>query len=282
MKKGINYWSFPGGLEGTLNPFEAIDLAREHRYEAIEICIGPDGSAFGLDVSEETCANLASHADANGISIESTASGLYWGGAIGDVDQSVRERALHELERMLQISAWLGAKTHLTIPGAVDVFFPDRPVQDHAAVLENARISLLKVLPIAEKVGVRIGIENVWNRLFTSPTELVAFIDQFKSPFIGSYFDVGNVMPFGYPEQWIKILGHRVVGIHLKDFRRNVGTAEGFVDLLEGDVNWPAVMESIKSIGFTGPAIAEMIPGYRHYPMVRIANTSNAMDAILG
>ena len=93
---------------------------------------------------------------------------------------------------------------------------------------------------------------------------------------------MGNVLPFGYPEQWLRILGHRVAGIHFKDFRRAVGTAEGFVDLLEGDVDWPAVMQSIQAIGYDGPVVAEMIPQYRHYPEVRARNTSNAMDAILG
>lgn len=282
MKKGINYWSFPGGLEGTLDPFKAVHLAKDHRFEAIEICIGDAGSAFGIDATESKCRDLVGHATELGVAIETTASGLYWSRSLADADPSARAQATDDLKKMLQISSWLGAKTHLTIPGAVDVFFlPERTVQFHTEVIEFARQGIAEVLPVAQSVGVRIGIENVWNRIFTSPTELSIFIDQFESPFVGSYFDVGNVMPFGYPEQWIKILGKRIVGIHLKDFRRAVGTAEGFVDLLEGDVNWPEVMAAIREIGFSGPVVAEMIPGYRHHPMVRIANTSNAMDAIL-
>jgi hexulose-6-phosphate isomerase len=126
-----------------------------------------------------------------------------------------------------------------------------------------------------------MGIENVWNKFLLSPGEMAAFIDQFDSPFVGAYVDVANLMRAGYPEDWLRHLGKRVVGIHFKDYRVSVGTIEGFVDLLEGDVNWPEVMAAIKEIDYDGPIAAEMIPLYRHFPEVRLANTSNAMDAIL-
>ena len=127
----------------------------------------------------------------------------------------------------------------------------------------------------------RLGIENVWNRFLMSPHEMAAFIDQFNSPWIGAYVDVANLIPFGYAEDWIRTLGKRVAGVHFKDYRRSVGTADGFVDLLEGDVNWPAVVEALNEIGYDGPVAAEMIPGYKHHPMVRVANASNAMNSIL-
>ena len=98
----------------------------------------------------------------------------------------------------------------------------------------------------------------------------------------GVYMDVGNVMAGGYPQQWIRILGKRIKRVHLKDFKVAVGTAEGFCDLLEGDVPWPEVIKALKEIGYDGPLTAEMIPLYKHYPEVRLKNTSNAMDAILG
>ena len=127
-----------------------------------------------------------------------------------------------------------------------------------------------------------MGIENVWNKFLLSPMEMAAFIDQFESPWVGAYVDVANIAPYGYAQDWLRVLGNRVVGIHFKDFRKSVGNLDGFVDLLEGDVDWPEVMTAIEEIGYDGPLVAEMIPCYRHYPMVRTANTSNAMDAILG
>jgi hexulose-6-phosphate isomerase len=93
---------------------------------------------------------------------------------------------------------------------------------------------------------------------------------------------VGNILPFGYPEMWIRALEHRIVAVHVKDFKRAVGTAEGFCDLCEGDVNFDEVVKALGEIGFDGALVAEMIPHYPRYPMVRVANTSNALDAILG
>jgi hexulose-6-phosphate isomerase len=281
LVKSINYWSFPGGLEGTLDPVECLRLAAEHRFPAVELAISESG-ALGFATTEGDCERILAEAERVGVRVASVASGQYWSRALGDKSEAARQAAKADLEKMLQITAWLGCRTLLTIPGAVEVFFmPEREVLDYDFVHRHAVEGLRSVLPVAERVGVRMGLENVWNKFLLSPLEVAAFIDQFDSPFIGAYVDVGNVLLYGYPQHWLRTLGHRVVGIHFKDFRRAVGTVHGFVDLLEGDVDWPEVMQAIDEIGYDGPLVAEMIPGYRHHPMVRIANTSNAMDAIL-
>jgi hexulose-6-phosphate isomerase len=248
----------------------------------VELCIGEAG-ALGLDADEARCRAIATQAERSGVPVASVASGLYWAYALASEDPADRARAVAALERMIQITSWLGARTLLTIPGAVDVFFqPGGPVIPYDAVWERSVAGLTQVLPLAEDRGVTLGIENVWNKFLLTPLEMARFIDQFGSSAIGAYVDVANVLPYGYPEQWLRILGKRVAGIHFKDFRRAVGTIEGFVDLLEGDVDWPAVMQAIAEIGYRGPVVAEMIPLYRHFPETRIANTSRAMDAILG
>jgi L-ribulose-5-phosphate 3-epimerase len=281
LLKSLNYWSVPGGLEGTLDPFEFLKIAKDHGFEAVEIAIG--GEAFDCFAEEHICRELKEEADKLGIKIPTTASGCYWGRNLADGDYDQREGALEDLKKMLWISSWLGARTHLTIPGAVDVFFmPDRPRLDYKHVLEFATEGIRRALSTAETARVRMGIENVWNKFLLSPAEMATFVDQFQSPWVGAYVDVANLIPFGYAEDWLRYLGDRVVGIHFKDFRRAVGTAEGFVDLLEGDVNWPEVMAAIGEIGYEGPVTAEMIPLYKHNPMVRVANASRAMDAILG
>ena len=279
--KAINYWSFPGGLEGDLDVFEALHLTKEHRFEALELGVFEAG-ALPLGVTETRCREIRAEADRLGVGLPSLASGLYWSRSLGDSDLASRVKAREDLERMIQIAAWLGAKTLLVIPGSVDVFFlPDRPPQPYEEVYKNATEGLHQVLPLAENLGVRLGIENVWNRFLMSPHEMAAFVDQFQSQWIGAYVDLANLMPFGYAEDWLRTLGKRVVGVHFKDFRRAVGTAEGFVDLLEGDVNWPELVKALDEIRYEGPVAAEMIPGYKHHPMVRVANASNAMDAIL-
>jgi L-ribulose-5-phosphate 3-epimerase len=280
--KSINYWSYPGGLEGTLALPEFFKLAKSHGYEAIEVCIGSSG-VLSFEANREQCEKILEQAREAGVKIASVASGIYWEFSLASASSTDRAKALEALKKMAQITGWLGCRTLLTIPGAVDIFFqPSFETQPYDAVLDRAREGLAAALPAAENANIVFGIENVWNKFLLSPTEMAAFIDSFNSPHVGAYVDVANILPYGYPEQWLRILGKRVAGIHFKDFRRAVGTIEGFVDLLEGDVNWPEVMMAIGEIGYEGPVVGEMLPLYRHYPEARCAITSIAMDHILG
>jgi L-ribulose-5-phosphate 3-epimerase len=282
LLKSVNYWSYPGGLEGSLPLEDFFFKAKRDGFEAVEVAIGEVGE-LGLNVTKDRVSELRALADSLELKMPSVASGIYWSYSLASALAEDRQKASHALERMIEITAWFGAKTLLTIPGAVDVFFlPDRQVQSYEEVLAFAHFGLKRVAATAETFHVRLGIENVWNRFLLSPAEMAAFIDSIDSPWVGAYVDVANVLPFGYPEQWLRILGKRVVGIHFKDYRRAVGTAEGFVDLLEGDVNWPEVVKAIEEIGYEGPVAAELIPLYKHHPEVRVQNASRAMDAILG
>lgn len=281
LLKSLNYWSAPGGLDGNLVVEDFLELAKKHRFDVVELAISGAG-ALGLDTSESRCREILDSADRNGIKVASVASGVYWERSLGDALESSRDIARADLEKMLQITSWLRCKTLLTIPGSVDVFFlPDRENLSYSHVWKHATEGIRALLPTAERCGVRMGIENVWNKFLLSPREMAEFIDQFDSPYVGAYVDVANLMRVGYPEDWLRHLGDRVVGIHFKDYRVSVGTIDGFVDLLEGDVNWPEVMAAVRDINYSGPIVAEMIPIYKHFPEVRIANTSTAMDAIL-
>jgi len=281
ITKSINIWSLPGGLADTLAPLDAVHMAKDHGFPAIELSIGLDGP-LNVNTPIEEALRIRMEAEKLGVSIPSTASGLYWSRALGDHDPVTRASAKDDLQKMLRLSSALGAKTHLTIPGAVDVFFlPDRTALPYSHVWQFASEGIREVLPVAEEVRVRMGIENVWNKFLLSPHEMAAFIDQFDSPWVGAYVDVANCLNYGHPADWLRHLGKRVVGVHFKDYRRGVGTGEGFVDLLAGDVPWPDVMAALKEIGYDGPAPAEMIPNYKYAPEVQVRNTSNALDAIL-
>lgn len=280
--KGISYWSFPGGLDGTKPVAEAFAEARKAGYESVEVCLSGVGDV-SLETTEKGAKEIIKAANDAGIKISSVASGLYWGKSLSASDASMRAEALEIAKKQLEVAAWLNAGAILLIPGSVDVFFdPAAEVVDYDDVWRRATEAVGALAPLAESLKVAIGIENVWNKFLISPGEMRTFIDQFNSEWVGSYFDVGNAMLTGYPEQWIRFLGKRIKRIHLKDFRRAVGTADGFVDLLSGDVDWPAVIGALKEIGYEGYLTAEMIPLYKHYPEALIDNTSRAMDAILG
>ncbi len=279
--KSISYWSFPGGLEGSAPLAEVFVRARKAGFEAVELALS-GGGELCLSTTEKEAKSIVRAAADAGIRISSLATGLFWGKPLSSDDPGVRAEALDIARKLIETAAWLEAGAVLLIPGAVDVFFdPSAAVVNYDTVYKRATDSVFLLLSQAEAAKVAIGIENVWNKFLVDPFAMRAFVDQFNSDWVGSYFDVGNSMLVGYPEQWIRILGKRIKRVHLKDFRRSVGTADGFVDLLSGDANWPEVMKALREVGYHGPLTAEMIPIYKHSPEVLIENTSRAMDAIL-
>jgi L-ribulose-5-phosphate 3-epimerase len=124
-------------------------------------------------------------------------------------------------------------------------------------------------------------LENVWNRFLFSPLEMRAVLDAVASPRVGARLDTGNLLAFGYPEQWIRILGHHIGEVHLEEYRQSVGGVDGFVGLLEGYVDWPKVMAALGEIGYNGFLTAEVFP-YRHHGDAILRHTSESMDRILG
>ena len=149
------------------------------------------------------------------------------------------------------------------------------------AALDLNEEAVKKLAPIAEEYGVQIGLENVWNKFLLSPLEMRSFIDAVGSRWVGAYFDTGNVVYSGYPEQWIKILNKRIFKVHFKDYRRNPGGLNAFVDLLAGDVDWKAVRAAFEAIGYEGWAAGEMIPQYAQGSDQLIYNTSASMERIM-
>ena len=281
MMKSINYWSFPGGLEGKKDLGEFIDQAKAAGFAAVELCCCELGK-LNLKMTEKQCADIRARADKAGVEIASLASGMYWEYNLGCNKVTDRTRAEQAVKKMLQIAQWLGTDALLFIPGAVDVFFnPAAEVVPYDILMARAKEGTQRLLRAAEQCKVALCVENVWNKFLLSPLEMRDFIDSFDSEYVAAYFDVGNALATGYPEQWIRILGKRIKRIHVKDYRFSVGTADGFCDLLEGDVNWPEVVRALRAIAYDGYLTAEMIPLYRHSPVARVRNTSNALDAIL-
>ncbi len=260
--KAINYWAFPAKPDGSpCDPVEAMRIARDLGFDAFELTVEAEGK-ISLNTTESEAEKIRKEAEAIGISLLTVASGLAWGTSPTDPREEVRRKAVEDYRKILDIASWLGAKTILYLPGMVSaVFIPEYTPQRYDIVDARAKEALEKLIPHAEKVGVKIAVENVWNRFLLSPVEMRDFIDYFNSNYVGSYFDVGNVMLYGHPEHWIEILGERIFAVHLKDFKVNVGNLEGFVDLLDGDVNYSLVMEAFRKVGYTGPFTVEFVPG---------------------
>jgi hexulose-6-phosphate isomerase len=258
-----------------------MEQAKAAGFGAVELCVGETGE-LSLGTSKKRCSQILADAKDVGIEVSGLATGIFWGYSFGASSDKIRGKASKAARECLRLGHWLEVDALLTIPASVDVFFnPAAEVVPYDVALKRAKEGIERCLPTAEKCGVVMAVENVWNKLFLSPVEMADFIDSFKSKYVGAYFDVGNCVAMGYPEQWIRILGKRIKRVHFKDFRRAAADVNGFVDLLEGDVNWPEVMKALREVGYDGPVTAEMIPLYAFCPEVRIKNTSTAMDAIL-
>jgi L-ribulose-5-phosphate 3-epimerase len=277
LKKGINIWSFKNGM--TVR--ECITMAQDAGFEGIELSLDEAGEV-ALDSKEKDILQIKKAAEDAGIEIPSLATGLYWSYPITSSDPKIRQKSKDIVKKQLEIAALLGADCILVVPGAVATLSPDSEVVPYDIAYDLAYEAFAELKDEAESVKVSIGLENVWNKFLLSPLEMRDFIDKINSPYVGAYLDVGNIIYSGYPEHWIRILGKRIKKVHFKDFRRAVGTLEGFVDLLAGDVNYPEVMKAFNEVGYEDYAIAEMIPNYKHYTNQIIYNTSRSMDQILG
>ena len=276
MKISASYWMFEGGLEARKPITEAMQEAKELGFDAIELAIAGKG-VLTHQTTQGQCEDIAAMGKKIGIEISSLASGESWTCSPTANDLEHRARIIKFTQKALQIAKWLGTDAYLFVPGAVDVFFlPDAEVIPYDVCYQRASEAVRQILPSAKETGVAICVENVWNKFLLSPLEMRDFIDSFNSEMVGAYFDVGNVLLTGYPEQWIRILGKRIKRVHVKDFKLSVGTVEGFVDLLEGDVNFQTVKEALFDIGYDGYVTAELLP----FEPGRPEKTAQAMKKI--
>jgi hexulose-6-phosphate isomerase len=269
MKRAINQWAFPGGMPSA----DAMSRAKSAGFEGFEVCIGVDGPVR-LDASESEFTSIRRHAASIGIDITSLACALGFEYPLTSPDAATAARAIEIQEKALQAAQWLGVDTLLLVPGVVSAEIT------YDAAIENARRNIGTLIRTAENLRVTIGIENVWNKFLLSPIEFRDFVDGFGSAYVGAWFDTGNILLYGFPEQWVRILGSRIRRVHVKDFRTGVGTLDGFVMLQEGDVNWPAVMSALRDTGYDGPLIAEYGP-YRYGTDTLLAQIAAGLKEII-
>lgn len=271
MKLGTQIWSYPKDWDLE----KILKTASEVGYEGIELSFDEKGPVSLASTKEDLLA-VKKLAEKYNMQIYSVASGLYWENNLVSDDITTREKAKIIVKKHLEAASILGAETILVVPGYVNVdFIADCTVVEYDLAYERAKEWVNELKPIAEKFGVAIGIENVWNKFLLSPIEMRDFIDAADSNFVASYFDVGNVLYSGFPEHWIKILGKRIKKVHLKDFKRSVGTLSGFVNLLSGDVNFPAVINALKAVGYDGWLTTEigLNPDYPEFSLKEMYET---------
>jgi len=277
MKKGINQWAFPGYLSLS----EILTLTAKYGFHGVELC--PDeGGSFPIDIDHKKLQEIKAIAEEKNLEIRSIATGLLWKYNLASPHPENRQRAVDIAKRVVEIASVLGAKSVLIIPGYVNVpWDPASEIVPYENAYENASYAIREVARFAADARVILGLENVWNKLFLSPIEFRTFVDSFNNQWVKVHFDTANVLISGYPEQWIDILGKRIVNVHVKDFKLSVGNINGFCLPLEGDVNFPSVMKSLHTIGYDDYLIAEMIPPYHYSVDALLANIAYNLDCII-
>lgn len=257
----INYNTI-GGFDGDKEPERAIDDAASLGYDGVELAFG--GPHFGPGINESRCREIKTYADKCGVRLATLCSGYYWGCSLSSKDAATRQESIDYTKEYLRAAHYVGAESILVLPGIVNIPWDESFEQvPYQAAWEYATSSLKEVLPLAEELGVNIALENVWNWFLSDPYAMRSFVDQFNSSRIGVYFDAGNVLVNGRPEDWVSILGERIKAVHVKNFKRcdAGGGLHGFGDdLLDGDMDWGALLTALQNISYKGPITAEMIP----------------------
>lgn len=280
MIKSISYWSFDGGLEGTASIEGVLKQAKAARFAGVELCFGLEGE-LTPETPEQRCKEIRALAADLGVVTETAASGMSWAINPTSDDAATRKRAVQAHAAALQRAAWLGCDALLFVPGVVSSPISPEEKIPYAAAVERAREAVNELLPVAERVGVDLCLENVWNGLFYSPSEFADFVDSFGSERLGVYLDLGNLLGYQqHPPHWIDQLGARIKRIHVKDFKEEFDWrgAYHFCDLGTGDLPWQDSREALERLGYDKTLVAELLP----YSEGLIERTSAAMDRMLG
>ena len=245
IKKGLVFDMLPEKLSYA----DRFRMARDTGFEVVQAPTESD---------ERKAEEIKRAADGAGIRIDSVMNMDHWKYPLSSSDRAVVEKSLAGMRTSLHNAKLWGADAVLLVPAVVN-----EQTSYHDAWVRSQK-EIRGLIPLAEELKIIIAIEEVWNKFLLSPLEMATYIDEFQSPWIKAWFDVGNVVLYGYPQDWIHTLGKRISKVHLKDFKRKED-GYAWVNLGDGDVDWPAVRQAFADIGYVGSAITELDGGDESY-----------------
>ena len=242
LRKAVKYGMIREGK--TIR--EKFELIKSLGFEGVEL-----NSPSNIDRQEAVAAR-----DATGIVIHGVIDSIHWNVRLSDPDPAVRAKGLEALQTALKDAEFYGASTVLLVPGKV----ANAETENYEQVYQRSQQEIRKALPMAEKTGVKIAIEVVWNDFITKPEQLVQYVDDFQNPYVGAYFDASNMLKYGVSSaDWIRALGKRMLKFDFKGYSHK----NRWVPIGEGDENWPEVLKALQEIGYNGWATAEVAGGDR-------------------
>lgn len=220
----------------------------EAGYETVELCIGGE-CPLQLHNQEQIVPIIRELSNDYRIPVSSVVHWQCTGNLLtGGEEQQI---SIDQTCEGLEIGRKLGATASLHTLGKLskDLYYDE--------AYENAVKALKKIAKFAEKTGVCLAIEFIWNGFLFSPLEMKRLLDEVGSNAIGFYFDPGNMAVFQYPHHWARILGKHIKMVHMKDWKGNALNGS-WPALLEGTVSFDRVMKELHRIGYDGPLISEV------------------------
>ncbi|MBI3697640.1 MAG: sugar phosphate isomerase/epimerase [Acidobacteria bacterium] len=236
-------------LPRNLSFADRLQLARDVGFEEIECPTTPD---------QRDAEEIKKAAEKAKLRIHSVMNMAHWRYPLSSADPAAVAESVNGMETSLRNANFWGAETVLLVPAVVNA------QTSYADAWKRSQAEIRKLIPLAQKLKVIIAVEEVWNKFLQSPLEFARYVDEFQSPWVRAYFDVGNVVINGYPQDWIRTLGKRIVKLHIKDFAFKDRVAK-FTALREGEIDWPAVHKALEDIGYTGSATVELPGGDKDY-----------------
>ena len=231
---------------------ERFQLALDCGFEGIEV-----GTIGEARVAEE----VKEAATKTGLKIHSVMNADHWKYPLSSADPEVVGRSVAGMEASLGNAKLWGADSVLLVPAVVG---PETSYQD--AWTRSQKVIRERILPLAQELKVVVGIEEVWNKFLLSPLEMARYVDELASPYVKAYLDVGNMLFYGYPQDWIRTLGKRISRVHVKDFKLDrAGGRFYWKNLGEGDVDWPEVRRAFADVGYEGWITTEIEGGGAAY-----------------
>ena len=245
IKKGV----LLGMLPKQLSYADRFKMARDAGFEVVQAYTTSD---------QHEAEEIKKAADDAGIKIDSVMNEGHWEWPLSSSDPAVVEKSLDAMRTSLKNAKLWGSYSVLLVPAVVN------PQTSYRDAWTRSQTQIRKLVPLAQESRVVIAVEEVWNKFLLSPLEFARYIDAFKSPWVKAWFDVGNVVLYGYPQDWIRTLGKRIVELHLKDFKR-LEDGYKWVNLGDGDIDWPEVRKALAEIGYSGAATTELEGGDEAY-----------------
>ena len=253
---------------GEMSLNDTLSLCQEAGYEAVEL-VFREGKDLDPGMSDDELQTVRQKCQEAGVAIGSVIAHYSDRGNLLSRNPAERESCCRSLVRSLEVAGAVGADGILLHPGQLAV------EGTYEQAWNDLRDALRDVAPTAEANGAAIGLENVWNKFLLSPREAAGLIDEIGHPFVGIYMDTANMMAYGHPEQWIRSLGPRIKKVHFKDFSRR---EHSFVNLLDGDTDWTAVMAELRLAGYDSTLIHEV--GGDHQTLVDLGERMRRIVAM--